>query len=1049
MKADALNPPRLIQQVTVSGTFTDLMQHRASLIECIGSYGLAAIAMGGSAKPMDLIESSLQMVRDGAAYVGVISLRYGNIPLCPVRNPDGRSITELEFDEALRLKRPILLFIMGVGHLVRVNDLETDPVKRNKLDAFRERAKQMSSDSSVQRVYAEFNSLEEFKETIGPSIADLRRHLEAQSSPTGVPSGQVPLEGAPIPKPPFFYAEPRYIVSNTFVGRQSELEVLSDWALPADPHTMLLLEAIGGNGKSMLTWEWVNSRATTVRRDWAGRFWYSFYEKGADMADFCRRAIAYMTGQRLSELRKKKTRELIKYLVAELYTKPWLLILDGLERVLVAYHSIDAAEISDEEANNPTDKIVSRDPCSAIRDEDDDLLRSLAAVTPSKVLVSSRLMPRVLLNAANQAIPGVRRISLPGLRPPDAEALLYSYNIVGGSEAIQRYLAANCDCHPLIIGVLAGLINNYLPDRGNFDRWVVAPDGGGRLDLARLNLIQRRNHILSTALHALPQKSEQLLSTLALLPESVDYSVLSALNPHLPPEPDEVDEPPNPKEYSQWGEMSAAEKSDIWKEYESALVPWNEYQRALEARLQSTEFGAAAEELERTVYDLERRGLLQYDARAKRYDLHPVVRAIAVRGLQVESKERYGQRIVDYFSRQPEDPHEDAETIEDVRNALNLIRALLKIGHHEQATEVYTDSLNQALVFNLEACAEALSLLRPLFDRDWNFVRPDVYGEGEGYYLTAIARSLNRLGELEGALQVLEALLNKQLAGLDSLIEITLIEMYEVLCLQNRLSAAGRCNLLALDHGRIFADEDLLFREHLDRFEYLARIGMWDDAQAVWPIIENVRGERWRKVNRSRLPSCVYAQTLFWKGTLQEKHLRKAERAARDDKNHLAVRDLHRLRGMWCLERDEWRLAAASFQEAVRMARERGIYNAEAESGLALAKFHLGQLGNPRQEAEQLAQTRKIAHRLLAKLWLAIDDHDNAKKHALAAYKWAWADGEPFVHRYELTKTVELFRQLGIAVPNLPSSRPDREQKLPWEEAVAAFTRGFKAERPQ
>ena len=29
---------------------------------------------------------------------------------------------------------------------------------------------------------------------------------------------------------------------------------------------------------------------------------------------------------------------------------------------------------------------------------------------------------------------------------------------------------------------------------------------------------------------------------------------------------------------------------------------------------------------------------------------------------------------------------------------------------------------------------------------------------------------------------------------------------------------------------------------------------------------------------------------------------------------------------------------------------------------------------------------------------------DNEKKHALAAYKWAWADGEPYVHRYNLNK---------------------------------------------
>lgn len=70
---------------------------------------------------------------------------------------------------------------------------------------------------------------------------------------------------------------------------------------------MLLFEAIGGAGKSMLTWEWTTHHANTARDDWAGLFWYSFYEKGAVMADFCRRALAYMTGQPLDALQKKSS----------------------------------------------------------------------------------------------------------------------------------------------------------------------------------------------------------------------------------------------------------------------------------------------------------------------------------------------------------------------------------------------------------------------------------------------------------------------------------------------------------------------------------------------------------------------------------------------------------------------------------------------------------------------------------------------------------------------------------------------------------------------
>jgi hypothetical protein len=60
------------------------------------------------------------------------------------------------------------------------------------------------------------------------------------------------------------------------------------------------------------------------------------------------------------------------------------------------------------------------------------------------------------------------------------------------------------------------------------------------------------------------------------------------------------------------------------------------------------------------------------------------------------------------------------------------------------------------------------------------------------------------------------------------------------------------------------------------------------------------------------------------------------------------------------------------------------------------------------------------------------------KKHALAAYKWAWADGEPYVHRYELNKARALLETLGVPIPNLPPYDPAKDEKLPWEDDVAA-----------
>ena len=130
--------------------------------------------------------------------------------------------------------------------------------------------------------------------------------------------------------------------------------------------------------------------------------------------------------------------------------------------------------------------------------------------------------------------------------------------------------------------------------------------------------------------------------------------------------------------------------------------------------------------------------------------------------------------------------------------------------------------------------------------------------------------------------------------------------------------------------------------------------------------------------------------------------------------------------------------AAECLHEAVRMAREVGQGDAESETQLALARFHLDQLSDPGREAAELAKARKPAHCPLAELWFAIGDHEQAIKHALAAYEWAWADGEPYVYRYELDQARALLEKLGVEVPKLPPYDAAKDEKLPWEDEVAA-----------
>jgi len=889
------------------------------------------------------------------------------------------------------------------------------------------------------------------------------RAVSANSGEQPQEQTKTSIPSVTIPHPPAFYAAPDYIGSHKFVGRAAELQVLTDWAAPADPTNLLLFEAIGGNGKSMLTWEWTTNpqHALTARpaeKPWAGRFWYSFYEGGASMEDFCRHALAYMTGRPLEDFAKKKTADLKDELLAQLHARPWLLILDGLERILVAYHRIDAAEVPDEEANIPTDKIANRKPCDAIRDEDNDLLRALAAAAPSKLLVSSRLTPRVLLNPSGQTIPGAKRITLPGLRPPDAEALLRSCGIEGKSDAIQSYLTANCDNHPLVIGILGGLIANYLPARGDFDAWSAAPDGGAALDLASLDLIQRRNHILEAAIKTLPDASRQLLSTLALLTESVDYETLKAFNPHLPPEPEVVEKPTPPEKrgihridgkWVRWEQMSAEQKAGAQKQYEAALARWQDYETAVQARLASPEFHAAPKKLEATVKDLEQRGLLQWDGRTRKYDLHPVVRGVASGAMAAVDRERHGQRVVDHFTAQPHRPYDDAETLEDVRSGLHVVRTLLKLGHYQQAADAYLDSLDGALLFNLEAHSESLSLLRPFFPKSWGELPKEVTAASGSRLANEAAIALHYCGQSGEAIAAFGAALQVELKMQNwNQTDVCLYNISRNLVEQNLLAKALRVDAMILDLASVRSDQQTVFGGRLLLFSDRSRIGKWAEAETTWQLLDPMGRDWHRGAYRSGDAEWRYAQSQYWVGSLREADIATGERLAAEGQNRTDIRNLHRLRGDWRLTQGEWALAAASYQEAVRLARDtRSVIDAGSETGLALAKHHLGQLANPREEAERLAQLRNPAHRLLAQLWLALGDTAQAKHHALAAYKWAWADGEPYVHRYELTKTTELLNELGVPIPNLPPYDPAKDEPFPWEADVRGAIEKLRAEK--
>ncbi|MBK9935685.1 MAG: DUF4062 domain-containing protein [Cytophagaceae bacterium] len=1039
MKIDLSNLPKLVHQVMVSSTFTDLINHRKVLIELIDRNKFKANVMeNDSALPdIDIIESSLNMVRDSSAYIAVISFKYGQIPEDDKRNPDRLSITELEFRKAVQLARPILLFIMGEDHPTTKKDIEPDSEKNKKLEAFKNFAKIKNTDSKVHRIYREFNSLEEFKREAGIAVSELRSFLDKTPSKAkkGSESSSSPVKSKnSLPHPPQPYYEPAYIGSHKFVGRKEQLETLDEWASAADTHSLLLFDAIGGSGKSMLTWEWTKSQAQQVRNDWAGIFWYSFYEKGAIMADFCRRALAYMTGEPLEKYDKRKTADIEDKLIRLLQMQPWLIVLDGLERVLVHYHRIDAAQVRDEEAGTE-DKIFDenkRNPCDAIRPEDNDLLRKLASGTPSKILISSRLVPRVLLNNASQTISGVKRIPLEGLKPADAEELIRSCGITGDSHKIQNYLKANCDCHPLVIGVLAGLISHYLPERGNFDVWVEAADGGAKLNLAEVDLVQRRNHILLAAFDILPKASKQVLGILSLISSSVDVRVLMALNPHYAVKPKKVEEPD--KDNSYFDDEDFEEAKQKYEAYKEEYARWEKTQNNENAIKQLTE----------TIEDLENRGLIQYDNQSKLYDLHPVVRGVVLGKLNKNDKEDYGSKVIDYFSNKAHDTYDDVTNIEVLNDAITIIRVYIQLENYKKAFSLYHE-ISKTLLFNLEAYQLTLSILKPFCNYGLLQISTLLDKYGSSFLLNQISLCLSKLGLSKEALSTSKTVLIFNIQQNTNYIPTDIRNLSSSLSDLNQLQKSEKLQRKSLEisifnynHESIFKSKMFLFKSHYQR-------GEWEEAQTLWNELDSM-GRSWDKgAYRQGEAEYQYCRFLFYQNKLSFSVLEDAIQLCQNHNNRTGLRYLYSLKGKWLIEQKNYQTALEPLQMALKMANEVGLSDTSTETLLAIAKLHLGLLEDPQKEAARLhEETTSID---LAELWYLVGNIEKSKSVALEAYKWYWADGEPYVNRYYLEQTKALLHRLGVEIPNLPPFDPSKEVIEDYEIEIDNYIQKLKEEK--
>ncbi|MCB0844969.1 MAG: DUF4062 domain-containing protein, partial [Bacteroidetes bacterium] len=251
--------------VMVSSTVIDLPNYRNMVQDaCLRVSTFPNMMEHLSAWDEDAIKISLDMVDQSDIYVGIFAHKYGSVP-------EGHeiSITEMEYNRAVEREIPILIFIISDEVLVKVSDIDTGEAA--------EKLKTLKAKLRKNHVVAFFESQENLRGLVIDSLNKQLQKLKKDDLSQEEIWKQKLHAAIDVPqKPEAFVAHPYTLLQiRGLIGRKRELEILTDWiTTPHFQHISIFnIVAIGGMGKSALTWTWFHKIAPQEKK-WAGQIWW-------------------------------------------------------------------------------------------------------------------------------------------------------------------------------------------------------------------------------------------------------------------------------------------------------------------------------------------------------------------------------------------------------------------------------------------------------------------------------------------------------------------------------------------------------------------------------------------------------------------------------------------------------------------------------------------------------------------------------------------------------------------------------------------------------
>lgn len=773
------------------------------------------------------------------------------------------------------------------------------------------------------------------------------------------------------------------------IGRRDELQLLDDWVSPEQNSkfenvSVFILNAIGGMGKSAILWHWLRCNRTEVE----GRIWWSFYDVPS-FDSFVIYSLHLLTGRSQAEIQAmfpegKKTA--YNQLLSELQTQRYIISLDGLERILIAYSMRDAEYLTDEElesrTNPGTGSLKSRLPTGdrgntmrrCIDSDVGDFLRRACQAMKSRIVVSTRLSPSDLEGATGALRSGAYEHKLQGLSDEDAFMLWQAYGLTGRRVELVK-LFRTFDNHPLLIRVLAAEVAKNRKNPGDFEKW---REANPNFNPFGLSVKQVQTHILKQALNGLSVEENQTLVTLSGFRFPTSYEALTSLLVR--------DGGP----FCDAGQMIAALES------------------------------------------LEDRGLLGWDRKNNRYDMHPVVRGV-VWNLQdgIAKKDTCGKLIAFFDSAEAGRTElESVTSIEQLAIPIEKVNLLLRMERYGDASDLWFSRLDSP--FKYEIC----------YARQYSAILEGFFPNGDPISANFMNAECIRL-----------ALANAYLATAQpaKALPLVLARAKECDCESCQLLVADTMS----DLGKL-SEADALIRSQLSRSDtnaYTMLLNCWLDRGVDVGRVDNLNDicrtnlgvMEWTK--RENLSS-KYPAWFGWTYAnfciaMQRNDFANAELLTERLMNGAVVQhhqesiiesglvqsEMYLRRGKidCARERADWSIAGARLHEHEKLELTALIQIAaiDVQCGEYESASSTLDVAWQRLKEGPLPKLLSQAYLLEAKIQKSLGNLANAGESAIAAFTHAWCNGPPFAFQKELTAAEVMCNEFGIKIPSLPSFKGD------------------------